>query len=115
MAERDPWRWTEGEHWHQRDTNGDRYRCPLAGCWWNAGRPAEAPGGTLDPRWAWMRKLLAEQGPRGYRPARLVVLLDRDGMPAPEKKVRLWLAADERAGLAYKVSRGWWAAGGTPR
>ena len=41
MSERNPWQWTECQHWHQRDTNGDMYRCPLDGCWWNVQRREE--------------------------------------------------------------------------
>ena len=28
---------TDPEHAHEHDTNGDRYRCPVTGCWWTAG------------------------------------------------------------------------------
>jgi hypothetical protein len=35
VADRDPWDWREGQCWHESDTNGDPYRCPVAGCWWN--------------------------------------------------------------------------------
>lgn len=28
------WDWKPGQHAHQHDTNGNRYRCPVDGCWW---------------------------------------------------------------------------------
>jgi hypothetical protein len=45
MPERDPWTWEPGEHYHARDTNGDRYRCPVADCWWNVQRLEEQANG----------------------------------------------------------------------
>jgi hypothetical protein len=43
---RDPWQWQEGQHWHERDTNGEMYRCPLTDCWWNAQREPEPEAGS---------------------------------------------------------------------